>query len=215
MGTLVSGSSNVMTRGNKIYKAGGQSIWYMGCTDSSIVGNEVRLGQGTHANGISVYQNSKNILVFGNTVIDSNIAITVERSENVTLACNVCYNPSFYVVADWGKMTGLKIHNNTLIRDEDLPSITVSGPADVRNNIGKHYTSAASLTVDAGHNIFCKQGELAALLLDPAKGDYRLKPGSPAIDAGVDVGLEQDITGTKVPQGKAPDIGAHEYVPRP
>ena len=38
---------------------------------------------------------------------------------------------------------------------------------------------------------------------------------SPAIDAGVDVGLEKDIAGTIVPQGKAPDIGAYEFTPPP
>jgi len=214
MGILVGGSTRIVTRGNKIWKAGGQNIWYMGCSDSSIVGNEVRLGQGTHANGISVYMNSKNIEVVGNTVIDSNIAITIEGSENLTVAYNVCYSPSSYVVAEWSTVAGLKMYNNTLIRDEDLPSITLTDKADVRNNIGKNYVTTGSLKPDEGHNILCKQGELATLLMDAAKGDYRLKAGSPAIDAGVDVGQKKDIVGTAVPQGKAPDIGAYEYVRR-
>jgi hypothetical protein len=212
MGILVGGSRNVMTRGNTVYKAGGQSIWYMGCTDSSIVGNTVRLGQGTHANGISVYLNSKNVLVYGNTVIDSNISITVEASENVTLAYNVCYNPSFYVVAEWSKVPGLKIYNNTLIRDEDLPSISLTSAADVRNNIGKTYAPQARLEPDARHNIFCNQSDLAKILRAPAQGDYHLKAGSPAIDAGVDVGFRKDVTDAKVPQGRAPDIGAFEHI---
>ncbi len=215
MGILVGGSTNVMTRGNKVYKAGGQNIWYMGCTDSRIVGNEVRLGQGTHANGISVYMNSKNIMVSGNTVIDSNIAITVEASENVTLAYNVCFTPGFYVVAEWSKVANLKIYNNTLIRNDDLPSISLTSAADVRNNIGKNYATKAGLTPDEGHNILCKQSELATLLVDPEGGDYHLKAGSPAIDSGVGVGLEKDIAGTIVPQGKAPDIGAYEFTPPP
>jgi hypothetical protein len=32
-----------------------------------------------------------------------------------------------------------------------------------------------------------------------------------AIDAGMGVGLKEDLAGTKVPQGKAPDIGAYEF----
>jgi hypothetical protein len=47
--------------------------------------------------------------------------------------------------------------------------------------------------------------------LDYAKQDFHLKPGSPAIDAGWDIGLSEDFDGTPVPQGKAPDIGAYEF----
>lgn len=47
--------------------------------------------------------------------------------------------------------------------------------------------------------------------VDPAAGDYRLRPGSPAIDAGENTGLDRDGAGTAVPQGRARDIGALEY----
>ena len=40
---------------------------------------------------------------------------------------------------------------------------------------------------------------------------FRLRPTSPAIDAGIDVGLTTDTYGHRVPQGLAPDIGATEY----
>jgi len=43
--------------------------------------------------------------------------------------------------------------------------------------------------------------------------DFRLKEGSPAIDAGIDVGLSEDFEGNSVPEGSAPDIGAYEYTP--
>jgi hypothetical protein len=54
------------------------------------------------------------------------------------------------------------------------------------------------------------EGDLKKLFVDPDKGDWRPKPGGPLIDAGVAVGLKEDIEGAKVPQGKAPDIGAYE-----
>jgi hypothetical protein len=41
--------------------------------------------------------------------------------------------------------------------------------------------------------------------------DFRLQRGSPAIDAGQDVGITRDFAGNAVPWGPAPDIGAHEY----
>ncbi|MDH7513965.1 MAG: PKD domain-containing protein [Clostridiales bacterium] len=50
------------------------------------------------------------------------------------------------------------------------------------------------------------------LFLSPANENFQLQPSSPAIDAGVYVGLSHDRQGTPIPQGFAPDIGAYEYV---
>ena len=49
------------------------------------------------------------------------------------------------------------------------------------------------------------------LFVDPENGNFHLRPNSPAIDAGVDIGLTQDFEGDPLPQGSAPDIGAYEY----
>lgn len=47
--------------------------------------------------------------------------------------------------------------------------------------------------------------------IDPASGDYRLKPGSPGIDAGATIEeIKTDLLGTPRPQGAAYDIGAYE-----
>jgi hypothetical protein len=43
------------------------------------------------------------------------------------------------------------------------------------------------------------------------QSDYRLTPVSPAINAGVDVGLTSDFAGNPVPQGPYPDIGIYEH----
>jgi hypothetical protein len=50
------------------------------------------------------------------------------------------------------------------------------------------------------------------LFVDPALDDYRLQPGSPAIDAGVasDLSLPTDLDGRPRFQGSAPDLGAYE-----
>ncbi|MBN2583173.1 MAG: right-handed parallel beta-helix repeat-containing protein [Planctomycetes bacterium] len=47
--------------------------------------------------------------------------------------------------------------------------------------------------------------------VDPANGDFRLKPGSPGIDTGMTVeAIDADLRGVKRPQGKAYDVGAFE-----
>jgi len=42
--------------------------------------------------------------------------------------------------------------------------------------------------------------------------DFSPLSGSPVVDAGADVGLKKDLLGQRVPLGKAPDIGAFEFV---
>jgi hypothetical protein len=50
------------------------------------------------------------------------------------------------------------------------------------------------------------------VFVDYASGDYHLKDGSPAVDAGADTTaqVKTDIEGAARPQGKAVDIGAYE-----
>jgi hypothetical protein len=48
--------------------------------------------------------------------------------------------------------------------------------------------------------------------VDPQNGDFRLKPGSPAIDAGVLLSPRIDKTGLARPQGATADIGPYEFI---
>jgi hypothetical protein len=51
------------------------------------------------------------------------------------------------------------------------------------------------------------------LFINPAADDYHIRAGSPAIDAGSNVGMTTDIEGTRRPQGAGYDIGPYEFTP--
>jgi hypothetical protein len=74
------------------------------------------------------------------------------------------------------------------------------------------------------HNIYYFTGHQAAVnmpmndaerIVDPmfvdlTRGNYGLRPGSPAIDTGIPTIYHRDVAGSPVPSGSAPDIGALE-----
>jgi len=216
---------------NVLDKNGGTGIYYGGCSDSVIARNTVIRHNGTHANGISVYQGSSNVQIVRNRVTDSNIALTTEQSSNLTVAYNVLTTPvEGPCYAEWGGTNGLAVYNNVILQPTDTgkSALTIISATNVtvKNNIlagGGAAGSTNNIYVTLGwqqdpyYGWSLGPGEmivrnLNAIFVDPAHGDYHLKAGSPAIDAGTNVGLATDIAGTAVPQGAAPDIGAYEYV---
>ncbi len=67
-----------------------------------------------------------------------------------------------------------------------------------------------NITLGAGESV--REGEKTGdpLFVDFARRDLRLRPESPAVDAGADLGYTQDFDGAPIPSGRAPDIGAFE-----
>jgi parallel beta-helix repeat protein len=89
---------------------------------------------------------------------------------------------------------------------------TVSSGCTVRNNlVSALHVDGERMTVD--HNLMI--GDPAAVFAGPARFDLRLRPGSPAIDAGSnDLAPVVDIENVARPQGAAVDLGAYEYSPK-
>jgi hypothetical protein len=90
------------------------------------------------------------------------------------------------------------------------------------NLILKNSTTASKFTVDPAavnfvesHNLKFVVSEGPVPVVDYLAGDYHPLPGSPLIDGGLDVGVEDDFDGVTRPQGLAPDVGAFELVVDP
>jgi hypothetical protein len=210
---ILAGGQNVLVQGNFVQRAGRQGIWFMGASHSQILDNTVVDCQGAHANGMSVYAGCADVLVRGNRVSNSNAAFTSQASQRITVERNVFLSGGTYAFADWGGCPNLKVRHNTVLRTDDLTSITIGGgsTAEMKNNIFSG--NAQTRGLDKNHNLHVVRADWAAVFADAAKGDVRLKAGSLAIDAAEDLGDAADLAGTKVPQGKAPDAGALELAP--
>ena len=120
-----------------------------------------------------------------------------------------------------GKMTDIRVENNVFydcgrkgigggIRLDDASKTTiVNNIITLNDEAGITGNAVRENTIS--HNLFFKTGRTAGndkvfgdpLFVNPRKRDFHLRQGSPAIDAGTDVGLPSG--------GSAPDLGAYEY----
>ncbi|MFW6155490.1 MAG: right-handed parallel beta-helix repeat-containing protein [Planctomycetota bacterium] len=207
------GASDSLIADNVIDKPGRHGLW-MSFHNCDIIGNTMRNVRGSHADGIAVFNGSSNVNVIGNTILNSNVPLCTQNSSNVTVAYNHLHCPGHYAFADYGGCTNLLIHNNTVVRDDDKPSLRNDSGGQTRNNIRYTYAGNGSLVPDADGNLTINHAMDADVFADPGGGDFTLSAGGPAVDAGVDLGYTRDILGTPVPQGHGPDIGAYEYVAR-
>jgi parallel beta-helix repeat protein len=199
-----------LVENNVIYdngQKGGSGINADGVQDSRFQNN---LLYNNHSSGISLYRidgggPSKNNVVVNNTILvaaDGRWAVNIKNgSTGNTVYNNILWNAhssrgSINVSAD--SLPGLKSDYN-IVADRFSPD-------DGENFI--RLPKWRSLTGQDQHSFTAKP---EALFRNPAAKDYRLAPGSPAIDTGTDRHAPTlDREGNRRPQGKGYDIGASE-----
>ena len=109
---------------------------------------------------------------------------------------------SFNYWAVRNECTSGLIHSNNLV-------YSTSGASQIHiYDNGKTYDRAGVLTWEPS-------AKNSDPLFAAAGSNFTLQAASPAIDAGVSVGLTKDFLANPIPIGAAPDIGAFEYQPYP
>lgn len=231
-GIFLTACDSSSVEGNTIRKAGRTALRFYGTTNSQIVENTVVDNTGTHANGITTYLDCSHIVVDGNLVVNSNIAFTFENASHITLTNNIFHGGGqSRIVAGWGSdFDGVDVYHNNFLQADSDAAFYMGGGANVtiRNNIidGLLETDPP-IDYDLGYNLFTglawnqrdleptdiHQEDLYAIFVDPDDYDFRLRAGSPAIDAGTNAGVAHDRDGTPRPLGAGWDIGAYEFAP--
>lgn len=126
---------------------------------------------------------------------------------------NLCWGNKHGIHVEFSSPTNTLIYNNSCY-DNFGYGIGIEGGdgAIVRNNIA--YPEGWNEYHDGGTGTTASNNVFAAdpLFVNPVANDFHLQSGSPARNAGLDLGFAVDYDGVIVPQETNPAIGAYEYV---
>lgn len=202
--------SNGLVEGNTIYEnglGGGSGINMDGVTHSMVRNN---LLYNNHAGGITLYQidggsGSHDNKVYNNTVLmpsDGRWAINIP---NISDTNNKLFNNIAYTTHTW--RGSISIASPTLAGFESDYNVVMDRFSVDDGNSRINLLAWQAFGYDT-HSIIATPIQL---FINPASADYRLKPGSPAIDHGFLLpDVTEDLAGNPRPSGLTHDIGAYE-----
>jgi parallel beta-helix repeat protein len=167
-----------------------------------------------------IFRNGRTAAFNGTATCSSGGGGIVLGDRNNAVYNNLIYDNYWGVDTTSKPTSGILLYNNTLYKNRHGIHISAASQnAQVINNIisqnGSGITQAGDVTA-FGANLCSAPGTGCALIGEPKFAntesfDLRLQPGSPAEDAGIQVGLvERDISRVQRPQGSQYDIGAYE-----
>ena len=187
----------------------------------------------TEGNGITISGENGNSLgertgfkIYGNIVMDAEgDGIRSNNPDPVTVTNNVAYNCATGIRMEVnGNAVQATVKNNIIANPREL-FISCHGMGNILNwDNNLYYASSGSSSAlwapfvslsnwsqEMGTDVHSRAVNPGFVSTTPTKAtDFKLVAGSPAIDAGANLGLAMDYAGGAVPQGLAPDIGAFE-----
>lgn len=196
---IIGTSKNILIEGNRCFNATHASE--SDCT---------KLKESSHF----TYRNN----LFVNTVY---VGIYNKYVKHMTIENNTFVNCGAYPI--WFQSApeteGTIVRNNIIAyhnRDRVVKEFGwKAADAGIRNNLypGKPVTTSNNLMWKTQNREYSSSDFVAdPMFVDPDNHDYRLRAGSPAIDAGVTIPeIETDLVGTQRPVGGGYDIGAYEF----
>ncbi|MBE7464201.1 MAG: sigma-70 family RNA polymerase sigma factor [Planctomycetes bacterium] len=238
-GVIVTRGSHITVSGNAFMRNGSTALDLYQCSETTVARNTISDHRAYFGNGITVAKECRRILIERNVVRGVKNSITLEDADTVTVRRNVLDDG----INIWGgplsgeiQLThnvilsgGIRIGSNTNgsgSHHTEMKLLVANNilPGAVRNALGRTFTKAERacnlyFEPDAKPAVVLAEGEaiargLAHIFADPADGRYRLSPGSPAVDAGMDLDKRNTFPDATPVLGRKPDIGVHEFDPR-
>jgi len=230
---------NIFYRGDLQWSEDGLDI--KGADGLEVTGNELYgyydsfPGSGR---AIVVQKGGRNIVFESNVIHDTSYGINChgeggKHPENITIKNNLFYSIDGRYAILLQDVYGAAAYHNTIANTTGC-SFCIEGNGihggDIRNNLIYNSDKAniesgtPFVNVTVGYNGWFDaeskftdptdiEGNGDPGFVDAANDDYHLMAGSPARDAGTDVGVTTDFEGDLRPFGTRPDIGADEYTP--
>lgn len=195
--------------------------WIIGSSSHILIENN-RCFNATHASEpmAVVHKQSVGITYRNNLFVNTvYVGVMPKAFQNVTVENNTFINCGAYPVWLQGPQCENAVVRNNLIayvgRDRVVKAFGWKPPEsgirmDTQGARGVCNYNLLAGCLSRGYGPNDIKGE--PQFVDPSNGDFRLKPGSPGIDAGVAIeAVKTDLRGVARPQGAAYDIGAYEF----
>jgi hypothetical protein len=203
-----SGSDDIWIYDNKIFGHDWCGIVVKG-TNFKIFRNEI------YDNGIDggIFTNNENVQgleIYQNLIYDhhNDPGIVIWRGGDYTQIYNNVIINNESGIAIQQNQEGIAFINNIIYSNANIGIDTNGTYGTIWNNdVYQNGIDYAGIEDQKGINYNISQDPL---LINETERDFHLQNNSPCIDAGVDVGLDDDFEGTLIPQGVYPDMGAYE-----
>lgn len=200
--------SNALIENNILYGNGlngGGSIELDGIASSTIQNNLIYNNLRT---GINTYQEDGATPPHDNKILNNTIVMPVGSRHGISFrnaSTGVIRNN---IVIHLGTMDSLSISTDSITGlDSDYNILT-----RIEDKASRNMVSLSTWQMSSRQDLHSLVSTVGNLFVNPSATDYRLKSGSPAIDAGITLSsLIADITGVSRPKGMQYDIGAYEY----
>ncbi len=169
-------------------------------TNASILANEI---VGSPNSNLFIHSEADDVFILANLSIGGDSGIAIEGGTGAQIWHNTVVD-SVSAAIDLGNATSVDVRNNIF-----FGAGTFGLLADQNQLTGLDY----NLYFDnaSGNCSSCTPGTSAVfedpLFVDPSTWDYSLSTGSPAIDAGVDLGEDRNLDQDGLYNGTGPDIG--------
>ncbi len=210
-GIFLNGPIRSVVKNNTVRRAGLTCITHYYAEKSQIIGNDISGCSGNHANTITVYLDSEDILIANNYIHDSKGFITLQNSSNITLYNNIVDIAGEIALSEWGGTTEgtLLIAQNTFINSSENTAITLGNNGAelaIKNNIIDGFCPPAGATTDMSNNLYtglmwCQaeryewsletdgiiEENLSLVFNDLSAGNFLPLSNGPAIQNGADI----------------------------